>query len=68
MKGTSIPINSKVMESFIKSTHIFDNVNIASRPCIIKISPKSNMVIVWIDIWDSQSSSTVVVTTGHKVQ
>ena len=45
-----MPINSEVMESFIKSTPIFDNVNITSKPYIIKVFPKSNIVIVWIDI------------------
>ena len=53
-----MPINSEVMESFIKSTPIFDNVNITSKPYIIKVFPKSNIVIVWIDIWDSQSGLT----------
>lgn len=40
---------------FIKLTYIFDNINITSKPCIIKVSLKSNMAIVQIDIWDSQS-------------
>ena len=35
--------------------HIFDNVTLASKPRIIKVSPKSDMAIVWIDIWDIQS-------------
>ena len=51
-------VNSKIMESFIKSFHIFNNVNITSKLCIIKVSPKSDMTIVWIDIWDSQNSLT----------
>ena len=29
----------------------------ASKPRVIKISPKSDMSIVWIDIWDVQSGS-----------
>ena len=40
IEGTNIPINSEVMESFIKSTYIFDNVNIVSKPHIIKVSSK----------------------------
>ena len=35
--------------------HIFDNVTLASKLKVIKASPKSNMAIVWIDIWDVQS-------------
>jgi len=57
-KGTDMPINSEVLETVIKSTHIFNNINIAPKPCIVKVSPKFDMVIVWIDIWNSQSGIT----------
>ena len=30
---------------------------LASSPCIIKASPKSDMAIIWIDIWDSQNGT-----------
>jgi len=53
-----MPINSEVMETVIKSMHIFNNINIASKPHIVKVFPKYDIVIVWIDIWDSQSSTT----------
>ena len=46
MEGTHMPINSKMIEMFIKLTYIFDNINITSKPCIIKVSLKSNMAIV----------------------
>ena len=49
IKDTNVLINSEVIESFIKSTHIFDNVNITYKPYIVKVSPKSDMAIVWID-------------------
>ena len=55
MEGTNIHINSEVMELIIKSTHIFNNINIASKLYIVKVSLKSDMVIIWIDIWNSQS-------------
>jgi len=45
-EGTNMPINSEVMETVIKSMHIFNNVNIASKPHIVKVSPKSNIAIV----------------------
>ena len=35
--------------------HIFNNTKITSKLCIVKISLRSDIVIVWIDIWDSQS-------------
>ena len=46
MEGTNMPINFEVMEIFIKATHIFNNINIASKPHIVKVFPKSNLAIV----------------------
>ena len=37
-----------------KQNQIF---KLVSRPRVIKVSPKSDMSIVWIDIWDYQSRS-----------
>ena len=45
------------VENIIKQNQIFDNVVLVLKPCIIKVSPKSNMLIIWIDIWDVQSGS-----------
>jgi len=45
-----MPINSEIMESFIKSLYIFDNINIAFKLHVVKVSSKSDMAIVWIDI------------------
>ena len=41
----------------LKQNHIFDNISLASKPRVIKVLPKSNISIVWIDIWDVQSGS-----------
>ena len=49
-------IPSKV-KSIIKQNQIFNNVVLMSKLCIIKVSPKSDMPIIWIDIWDVQSGS-----------
>jgi len=43
------------VETILKQNHILDNISLAFRPRIIKVSPKSDMAIVWIDIWDVQS-------------
>ena len=43
------------IKMILRQNHIFDNVTLASKPRIIKVSPKSDMAIVWIDIWDIQS-------------
>ena len=56
-EGTNMPIDLGVVESIIKSTYIFDNIKITSKPWVVKVSPKLNMAIVWIDIWDAQSGS-----------
>jgi len=46
-----------VIKKIIKENYIFNNVELVSRPRVIKISPKSNMLIMWIDIWDAQSGA-----------
>jgi len=48
---------SSEVELILKQNQIFNNITLASRPRVIKVSPKSDMAIVWIDIWDAQSSS-----------
>ena len=50
-------ISPDYIEGILKETHFFKNVVLASKPCVIKAFPKSDMVVVWMDIWDSQSSS-----------
>ena len=55
IKDTNVPITSDVAKRIIKSTYIFNNVILTSKPRVIKVSPKSDMVVIWINIWDSQS-------------
>jgi len=43
------------VKTVIKQNQIFDNVTFASKPRVIKTSPKLDMVIIWIDIWDAHS-------------
>ena len=50
IKNTSTPIDFNVIEDIIKASYIFNNVKIASKSHICKVSPKSDMAIVWIDI------------------
>jgi len=49
-------LSSSDVETILKQNHIFDNITLASKPRVIKVLPKSDMAIVWIDIWDVQSS------------
>ena len=65
LKITSIPyfpngksqkhLNISNVESALKQNHIFNDIKLASKPRVIKVLPKSDMLIVWIDIWDFQS-------------
>ena len=41
----------------LKQNQIFNNINLASKPRVIKVLPKLDMSIIWIDIWDVQSKS-----------
>jgi len=46
-----------VVEIIIKNNHIFNNITIILRPRVIKVSLKSDIAIIWLDIWDVQSRS-----------
>jgi len=48
-------LTSSDVDTILKQNHIFNNISLASKPRVIKVSPKSDMAIVWIDIWDVQS-------------
>ena len=50
-------LTSNDIETVLKQNQIFDNILLASKPKVIKVSPKSDMSIMWIDIWDIQSRS-----------
>ena len=52
-------LTSTDIETVIKQNHIFDNISLSSKLRVIKVSPKSDMAIVWIDIWDVQSGHNV---------
>ena len=45
------------IEKILKSNYIFNDIILASKPRVIKMFPKSNMTIVWINIWDIQSNT-----------
>ena len=39
-------LTSSDIETILKQNQIFDNISLASKPRVIKVSPKSNMSIV----------------------
>ena len=45
------------MKIILKQNQIFDNINLMSKPRVIKVLSKLDMSIIWIDIWDVQSGS-----------
>ena len=54
---SNVQISPDEVEGILKANHIFNDIILASKPRIIKISPKSDMAIIWINIWDTQNSS-----------
>jgi len=50
-------LSSSDVENIIKQNQIFDNVVLTSKLQVIKVSPKSDISIIWIDIWNVQSRS-----------
>ena len=45
------------VKTIIKQNHIFNNITLTSQLHVIKVSLKSDIVIIWINIWDVQSGS-----------
>jgi len=44
---------------------MFEDITLAAKLCIIKALPKSDMAIIWIDIWNSQSGSKAKLLINH---
>ena len=54
---TNSCISSDNIKNVFKNNHLFNNIILASKLRVIKLSPKSNIAIIWVDIWDTQSES-----------
>ena len=50
---TNSCISLDKIEDVLKNNHLFNNIVLTSKSCIIKVSPKSDMAIIWIDIWNT---------------
>ena len=50
LKFTNTCISIEKVKKIIKENHIFNNVILASRPRIIKVLPKLDILIIWINI------------------
>ena len=58
-------ITSKNVTDFMKHIDLFENVSLATKPYIIKVSPKSDIAIIWFDIWDTQNGSKAKLLINH---
>lgn len=56
-EATNIYITLDKVKRILKNNHIFNDIVLALKFRIVKVSPKSDIAIIWIDIWDVQSSS-----------
>jgi len=54
---TNARLSSDNVEKILKANHIFNDIVLASKLRVIKVSPKSDMSIIWINIWDTQNGS-----------
>jgi len=50
-------ITLDIVKGVLKDVYLFKNIILVSKPHIIKASPKLDIMVVWVDIWDSQSGS-----------
>jgi len=57
VEDTNLSITLDIVERILQSTHIFNDIVLTFYLCVIKASLKSNIAVVWIDIWNSQNSS-----------
>jgi len=73
LKITDIPyiqpngnkLTSDDITTTMKQLELFEPVNLAAKPRVIKASPKSDMAIIWFDIWDSQNGSKAKLLINH---
>ena len=59
-------ITPDFIKRVLKETHLFKDIMLASKPHVIKASPKFDMVVIWVDIWDFQSSYLVRNIINHR--
>ena len=53
LENTNLSIISNIIKTVIKKAYIFNDITLASHSCIIKAFPKSDIAVIWIDIWNS---------------
>ena len=43
------------IKEIIKASHIFNDLTLTSKLRVIKVSLTSNIAVIWIDVWNTQS-------------
>jgi len=56
LENINLPITSNVIEEVIKDTHIFNDIVLASHLHIIKVSSKSDITVICVDVWDLENN------------
>jgi len=57
IEDTNPFVSVDVIKAVIQNTHIFNDTVLASHYQIINTLPKSDMAIVWVNIWNLQNST-----------
>ena len=57
LEDTNLSVMLDIIKRVIKCIHIFNDIVLASYPWVIKTYPKSDMVMIYVDIWDSQDNT-----------
>ena len=65
IEDTNTSINSSIIKTILKEMYFFNSISLTSKPRVIKVSPKSDIAVVWINIWNSQSSISAKVLINY---
>ena len=65
MQPSGLAITSEDITNYLKNSDLFKGTTLAAKPHVIKVSPKSDMAIIWVDIWDSQNGSKAKMLINH---
>jgi len=65
IQPSGLTLTSEDITNYLKNSNLFGNITLVIYPRVIKASPKSDMAIIWIDIWDTQSGSKAKSLINH---
>ena len=65
LQSSGLAITNEDIANYLKNSELFEGITLAAKPRVIKVSLKSDMAIIWIDIWDSQNGSKAKTLINH---